>query len=413
MKKLASILSLLVSFFLFESFYSQNQKIEILSFRIYGKSDLDFPIFLKNSDDENILTIDFEVDCIFYPELALVFKLCDNDWNPYPANRIAGGYKNVYGPLKLRNLPLYARRAKYYFKETFPEDSKVEFPFSGKWKVFISDYGDTSKIYTEKKFIVAENKQIISVKITPTRSSDLSLNPPEMQRTLKIETFFRLIKEFVPNRISHVEIIRNREFDNRIVLTKKNGEYEEFYTDGDRRFRFIAKNVKPRNAYRSVDFRDANMFIGPDIIFSKDGLDVSEFYKLRKFDNRGASVLLDPLNKDADYLNVLFKLRADEFSGKKIYLTGSFVGWEIRADLEMEEKKGLFEKNILLKRGRYDYQYVVEEKNNGIIKLDWEALEGNFWEAPAEYRIFVYYFEPTNFNAPRIIGYLKINYEGL
>ena len=75
----------------------------------------------------------------------------------------------------------------------------------------------------------------------------------------------------------------------------------------------------------------------------------------------------------------------------------------------MNYSSGIFSKTIQLKRGVYDYQYVLADYQNGKINNpDWYILEGNSWETKNEYNIFVYYNEPTNGGYDRIIAHRKI-----
>ncbi|HAM10712.1 MAG TPA: hypothetical protein DCP74_10665 [Bacteroidales bacterium] len=69
----------------------------------------------------------------------------------------------------------------------------------------------------------------------------------------------------------------------------------------------------------------------------------------------------------------------------------------------------MYTKTIELKRGAYDYQYVVADVINGVIKNDdWLLLEGNTWETSNVYHVFLYYKDPNYGGYDRIIGYSKI-----
>jgi len=80
----------------------------------------------------------------------------------------------------------------------------------------------------------------------------------------------------------------------------------------------------------------------------------------------------------------------------------------------MKERNGLYTKQIRLKRGVYDYQYVVSEN----LTIDseapgWYILEGNFWETDNQYLILLYYNETAKGGYDRVIGYTLINSENL
>ena len=54
---------------------------------------------------------------------------------------------------------------------------------------------------------------------------------------------------------------------------------------------------------------------------------------------------------------VTFTLRAE--SGKKVFLAGSFNGWDPAAK-PMAEKKGVYSTSLRLEPGKYEYKFVVD-----------------------------------------------------
>ena len=75
----------------------------------------------------------------------------------------------------------------------------------------------------------------------------------------------------------------------------------------------------------------------------------------------------------------------------------------------MEKVAGVGSITIPLKRGIYDYQYVVADViNNQIENEDWLMLEGNTWVNKKEYDVFLYYNDPDLGGYERIIGYKRI-----
>ena len=75
----------------------------------------------------------------------------------------------------------------------------------------------------------------------------------------------------------------------------------------------------------------------------------------------------------------------------------------------MTNNYGLYSKTIVLKRGIYDYQYVIADVINNVIKNDnWLYLEGNTWDTSNVYHVFLYYKDPNYGGYDRIIGYAKV-----
>ena len=82
----------------------------------------------------------------------------------------------------------------------------------------------------------------------------------------------------------------------------------------------------------------------------------------------------------ATYLNVTFSIRPPEDVYRDIFLVGAFNDWLLSDDYKLRAEEGIYSLTIPLKRGIYDYQYVVaDEINSSIFNPDWLVLEGNTW----------------------------------
>ena len=91
------------------------------------------------------------------------------------------------------------------------------------------------------------------------------------------------------------------------------------------------------------------------------------------------------------------------------FLVGAFNDWLISPDYQMFNSDGIFSTIVTLKRGIYDYQYVVGEIENGsVINADWLILEGNTWTNKKEFDVFLYYNEQDKGGYERIIGYKRV-----
>ncbi len=126
-------------------------------------------------------------------------------------------------------------------------------------------------------------------------------------------------------------------------------------------------------------------------------------------DLNGGFRLKSPKDLYADYLNVTFQLRpGDDVSGD-FYLAGAFNDWNLSPSYKLNFNGDFYDLTIPLKRGIYDYQYVVVNGDyNDISSQDWYKLEGNDWTTKNEYNIFLWYRDQENGGYDRIIGYTKI-----
>jgi len=94
---------------------------------------------------------------------------------------------------------------------------------------------------------------------------------------------------------------------------------------------------------------------------------------------------------DADYTWVFFTLESLEDIGtKKIYVNGRFNNWRNEEANEMiyNSETRLYEAQILLKQGFYNYQYVTVDENGNGSNHD---IDGSFYQTENDYSVLVYY----------------------
>ena len=108
----------------------------------------------------------------------------------------------------------------------------------------------------------------------------------------------------------------------------------------------------------------------------------------------------------SDYANILFSLKAGfDFEKSDIYIVGGFTNWQLLPEnkLNYNPKSEIYEVELLLKQGLYNYYYAVAE--NGKIT---NKLEGDWYETENDYTVLIYY-RPVGSRYDRIIGYGTIN----
>ncbi|MEK6553439.1 MAG: hypothetical protein AABZ54_08340, partial [Bacteroidota bacterium] len=161
--------------------------------------------------------------------------------------------------------------------------------------------------------------------------------------------------------------------------------------------------------YRQTDTRDIGKYNSSTVNAKFCDIETSNFFTRGGRDFDGGSSLLNYRNENADYMNVVFKLRSPENVRSPIFLVVSFNDWTVSPNYEMFDNNGLMNLSLRLKRGVYDYQYVTGDViNNKIENIEWEILEGNFWETQNDYSIFLFYRTEEKGGYDKIIGYKKI-----
>lgn len=394
--------------FLFSLSISYSQDLEIKSLQVYSDDRTALPVVLAGQK----LTIEFDIKSSAEPNLNIVFRFCDKNWNPYQNAFLTNSGKNIEYNLDFDLLPFtVGNDARYHFKRSFPNKNEyVNFPFSGKWMFFITNSQDTSKIYSSGKFFVIDSKVDLNVSKKDEVLEDKTYFPNTLAHVFNITTEFLLPQDFFPGLVDHLEIIENQKLFYPIIIDKNfNTNTRQFYWDADRKMSFTARDLRPGNEYRQTDLRDFNKFNSVNVKAQFDGIEYSRFYKKGRKDLNGGFLFTNFKNENAAYLNVTFSMKPPDDTYSDIFLVGAFNNWKVLPEYALKKNNGVFSKTIQLKRGIYDYQYVTADLiNDQIENIDWFVLEGNYYETSNAYYIFLYYNETNYGGYDRIIGYKKI-----
>ncbi|HSP86560.1 MAG TPA: type IX secretion system plug protein domain-containing protein [Ignavibacteriaceae bacterium] len=397
--------------FLFNAFIF-SQSVTIKSLKAYTTGDeTSLPVIYYSQEGGNNITIEFDIESEFVPNLNIVFRYCDKNWNPTSNMFLINHGKNIAYFLDYITLPTTVADAKYRFKGNFPSDFQdLEFPFSGKWMYFITESDDTSKLYASGKFYVVHEEVVMRTSIKREQLEDKSYFPADLAKVFNLTSEINLPDELFPAFVTHIEIVENQKVSRPILVDRNfNTNQRQFYWDGNRKLSFTARDILPVNEYRQTDLRNINVFNSKDVKAQFDGIETSRFFIEAPKDLNGGSILTNFKDEFATYLNVTFSIRPpDEISGN-VFLVGAFNNWQLLPDFEMENSGGLFTKTISLKIGIYDYQYVLADVINGSLKNEnWVVLEGNSWETSNIYHVFLYYNDQNYGGYDKVIGYSKI-----
>jgi hypothetical protein len=399
---------LLLTFLFITSFKLSAQSIEIKSLEVYTTDErLALPVVSK----DNRVVIEFDIKSEFEPALSILFRFCDYGWTPTKNLFLLNQQRNTLPLFNFERLPVTVEDADYHFKGSFPDrDNFIELSFSGKWKFYITDIQDTSLVYAEGRFFFVDNQVSMRSILKREELENKTYWPVELAKVFNITTDFILPDEFFPGFVDRLEIIQNRNIHYPLVIERNANSLErQFKWDANRKFTYIIRDIQAGNEYRQVNIRDFNFFSTKDIKAQRDGLDYSRFYLKARPDLNGNKVYMDFNDPYATYLNVQFSIRPPEEVREDIFLVGAFNDWKLLPEYKLNSENGIKSITIPLKRGLYDYQYVVAEENESeIINDDWLALEGNTWANRKVYDIFLYYNETNLGGYERIIGYLKL-----
>jgi hypothetical protein len=214
-------------------------------------------------------------------------------------------------------------------------------------------------------------------------------------------------------------IIQNTRYDNYLTISKpfsiQSGRLEYSLSEtgifqGGNEFRSLdIKSMKYQTAnLAAIDFQNPyyHVFMKPDEsrgfdpYFSKTDLNGGFFIDREKSDDK---------HTESDYVFVHFNLKQPPmYTGEPIFVTGGFCDW-VKGEankMNFNTDKNCLELTLLLKQGLYDYCFVTNDPQSGIIN-EYE-IEGSHYETENDYVIFIYFHNKQN-GTDRILGYLPLN----
>ena len=258
-------------------------------------------------------------------------------------------------------------------------------------KIF-DDYGE---LVFSRKFMVMETMANVSVQIR--RSRDVAL----INETQSVDFKIAPINVNFNNPIATVKavVIQNNNLKtaiyglrpqyilgNELVYRYNNSS---LFWGGNEYLFFENKDVRSTNlGVKYIDLEDLyHTYLYTNIERSNlkytYNPDINGGFKITILDRQDPSI-------EADYTHVHFSLSAAEFLDASVYVYGGFNNFSISEENQMtyNPKEGVYETNLLMKQGFYNYKYVVVNKES---LLKEGEISGNFDETENNYKVVVYY----------------------
>ncbi|MFA6468107.1 MAG: type IX secretion system plug protein domain-containing protein [Bacteroidota bacterium] len=395
--------------------FSVSAQVKIYGLRAYANDDEYRPPVIMQGEQ---VTIEFDITISQPPDLRIVFRHASKDW-------VVDDNLFVNDPPKIRSEALLFSPAPtgiyhytFRYKNSFPNSKNfVEFVYSGNYIYTIVDHGEDNREIASGKFIVAENAVPVSMTLRNIYHSDFA---PPMNQVNQVTVNVAAPSDFVAgdiNSIQHsdvtvVDIIRNWDLEHpeRIDVNDRNPEtfVDDFIHPNKT---FSKRDLFVGNEYRRLDLSSIEWYPNNTLVLLHNQPDVSRFQWQSKPDANGASKLKAFTGSNSDYLEVIVRLRLPRSPGKKIFFAGSCTQWQVLSQNEMklDSTTGLYILRQWLRRGVYDYQYVLGDigEDGTVIDQDWYTLEGNDWRTINRYIALVYYRDRRFGGFDRVVGFVR------
>ncbi len=386
-------------FFTFEIQAQEIYATRIRGLRVEGSVMAKFPLATLSAQS---VTISFDTDTP-QPEFFRIKVLhCDRNWKETFSTFINDPDRIIpLAQIPYTEAPPGVKHYRWTYTFQLPGFPGFEhFRYSGNYRVEIWNRALTELVAAFKMLVTEEhNNDAIDAESTNLPSESFPWNQAHRVSLLYVlpSPDERHIRSIDQNFIRAADVYVNRkiEYPRRIDFDDSD-RFTSVLGWGTSRIIFRVDNILPGNEYRVFDFRDVNIYRQGAILRNISGTDVRTMFELRAEDEDGISTYL--INSPfADYEHVRFELLMNQIKNSEIYVVGDFNGWRTNTHWKMTYDT-LTDRYVLhsfLRRGRYEYQYVLND--------DWYFIEGNDIRTENVYTAVLYYRSQTLNGYDRII----------
>ncbi|MBZ5856650.1 type IX secretion system plug protein [Flavihumibacter profundi] len=375
-------------------YYSNIQSVKL---NILG-NQLGYPVIRLNSSDQ--LELHFDDREGGTKAYSYAWQLCNADWSP--ANLSPMDYVRGFTQQRIityRNSSVALTHYTHYM-QVLPDRSSAP-SRSGNYllKVFLN--GDPNQLAFTRRVLVVEEKAAIAVQVQQPFNNQFFNTHQKIAFTVNTKN----LNLANPMQQVTICILQNNRWDNRRVLqrptfirqnTLEYNTEDESVFPGGREYRWLDLRSFRLQSDRvdSAQYGNTytNIFVKPDL--DRNGL---RFVFYRDANGMYYFETLDGMNPywQGDYATVNFRFKPPggiPFT-KDLYLFGELTnyGKDAASKMVFNKETKLYETNIWLKQGFYDYGYAIKQGEGDAAYYSLEKTEGNNWETENSYTVLVYY----------------------
>ncbi len=309
--------------------------------------------------------------------------------------------------------PTGVRTWRWKYSTTIPGPKGLEqLPYSGYYRGWIEE-AETGRAVATFDFVRADHQvnDLLRIRHRRLPSAIAPYNEAvSASVTVPLNGLWAGDERLNPMLLRSVEIIKNREWARRTSV-KVYDDDPNTWVDGagTDKMTFVAGGILPGNEYRELDLRNLDDYPAGDTLRPRSGADQSRFFFPGRPDHNGLPAYAEMARgADEELTEFQFIWQGDESADPPpIAIVGEFSGWAVRPEWNMSYDR-LRRRFVLLRplrRGRYDYQYVIDGN-------DWVRLEGNAWSTRNIYTALIVYQDQRFGGFDRIIGVAQVESTG-
>jgi hypothetical protein len=400
---------LLLSVFLFlaTTLHAQEKEVQppfsikTVSFVQNGQNAV--PLFLLGD------SFQLQFDDLHGSEDNYYYKITHCDYNWKQSQLSVNEYLNGFNDQRIQEYTNSFNALQIYshYKLTFP-NKLTQLKVSGNY--IVSVLNDSKEVVFSRKFIIYEELVSVPMQIKRARTN------PDLPFKHNIDFAIRSSAMTFQSPLTNIKVmlLQNGRLDNAITNIKpmytigndliyKYDSETQFWAGNEYLF-FENKNI--RAATNSISRVDTSGGLYNCFLYTNNARGSQQY---TYWPDINGNFLVNNLNVEnseieADYAWIYFSLSAPAFyQNKSIYITGMFNNYNLSDENKMDynEKKGIYEKAMMVKQGFTNYCYTVADSKGKIDNQN--AIDGNFWQTENNYQAIIYYRE-NNERYDRVIG---------
>ncbi|MEN9335066.1 MAG: hypothetical protein RLZZ500_53 [Bacteroidota bacterium] len=403
MKRFWAVLAILTSLFSLAQEKEVNPPYYIKTVTFVQNGQNMIPIFQLGDD------IQLQFDDLQGAESNYYYHIthCDYDWKPsqLSINEYLTGFNDqriIDYTNSLNCLQIYS-----HYRVTFP-NKFTQLKVSGNY--MISILNEDREVVFSRKFVVYEN--LVSVPLQVKRARQVNDTPYKHNMDFAVKS--GTINFQSPLKNVKVMVLQNGRLNAALTNIKpmytvgndliyKYDSETQFWA-GNEFLYFENKNI--RAATNTIAKVDTNSGLYGCYLYTNKARGSQPY---TYWPDKNGNFFINNVNStvpetEADYAWIYLSLSAPAFyENKNIYITGMFNNYALNDEYKMDynEKKGLYEKAIMVKQGFTNYCFTVADANGTIDNAN--AIDGNFYQTENDYMVLVYYRE-NNQRYDRVIG---------
>lgn len=365
------------------------------------------PVICLGTDDRIVVSFDHLADDREYLRYELVH--CNANWQP--SGLVDSEFLDGFNLGNVEEYEFSQLTTVHYVHYTLTIPNEDVRPLlSGNYLLKIYPEQNPDDVWLQCRFMVSEQTAVIGTSISGV--TDVDYNKAHQQLSIEVDTERSNVVD--PFNDLTVMIQQNGRYDSEVAVRqpmnmrgRNVSVYEHLpaliFEGGNeyRRFETVSTNY-PGMRVENIEYIDPYYHFSlitdeprADEMYLYDQTQHGRF-TIREYNS-------DMSDIEADYVVVHFTLDMPEMPDAMIFLDGDFVSrrFDPESLMTFNKSTGLYERNILLKQGAYNYQYLVVPK--GKSRGYTAPVEGDKFQTANEYLIKVYSRHPGD-RYDRLIG---------